>query len=66
MKTNKAAFYDLYNTVSLKPEEICKVRYFSANQDFRGSRNIVELFKIYNDDPSIFDKYKINKNPEGF
>lgn len=66
MKTNKAAFYDLYNTVSLKSEEICKVRYFSANQDFRGSRNLVELFKIYNDDPSIFDKYKINKNPEGF
>ncbi|WP_265442669.1 hypothetical protein [Acetivibrio straminisolvens] len=66
MKSNKAAFYDLYNTALLKPEEICKVRYFSANQDFRGSRDIVKLFKTYKDDPSIFDKYNINDNPEGF
>jgi len=63
---NKAAFYDLYDTVSLKPEEVCKVRYFSASQDFRGSRDIVKLFNIYNDDPSIFDKYRINDNPEWF
>ncbi len=63
---DKTVFYDLYETFSLKPEEICKVRYFSANQDFRGSRNIEKLFKIYKDDPSIFDKNKINNNPEGF
>lgn len=48
-------FYELYNTFSLKPYEICQIRYFSANQDFRGSRDFEELFKIYSDDPTIFD-----------
>ncbi|HHV65883.1 MAG TPA: hypothetical protein GXX46_12575 [Peptococcaceae bacterium] len=64
--TSKAAFYDLYDTASLPPETICKVRYFTANQDFRGSRNIVELFEIYKDNPGIFDKFNINEDPEGF
>lgn len=59
-------FYELYNTFSLKPYEICQIRYFSANQDFRGSRDFEELFKIYSDDPTIFDEYKIFNNPEDF
>jgi len=32
-------FYELYDTFSLEPQEICQIRYFSANQDFRGSRD---------------------------
>lgn len=59
-------FYELYNTHSLSPEEVCKIRYFSANQDFRGSRDFSELFKIYSDDPTIFDKNNIFNNPEDF
>lgn len=66
VKTNKVAFYDIYNIGQLNPEEVCKIRYFSANQDFRGSRNILEFFRLYDDDPTIFDKEKINKNPENF
>ncbi len=62
----KKPFYELYATFSLKPEEVCKIRYFSANQDFRGTRDFEELFKKYSDDPSIFDKKNINTNPEDF
>ncbi|MFH0999849.1 MAG: hypothetical protein V1783_03320, partial [Bacteroidota bacterium] len=56
----------LYQTFSLKPKEICQIRYFSANQDFRGSRDFEDLFKRYSDDPTIFDKQKINQNPEDY
>lgn len=59
-------FYELYDTNNLLPEEICKVRYFSANQDFRGSRDIYKLFIKYSEDPSIFDKENIFNNPEDF
>jgi hypothetical protein len=66
MRFGKAPFYELYDTFSLEPTEICKIRYFSANQDFRGSRDFEELFQIYRDDPSIFDKETINNDPEDF
>ncbi len=62
----KLPFYELYETHSLTPQEICRIRYFSANQEFRGSRNFEDLFKKYNDDPSIFDKENINNAPEDF
>ena len=65
-KYGKTPFYELYDTFSLKPEEICRIRYFSANQDFRGSRDFEDLFEQYNDDPSIFDRNTINENPEDF
>ena len=66
MTYGKPPFYELYDTSPLKADEICKVRYFSANQDFRSSRNFDVLIKTYQDDPSIFDKTFINKNPEDF
>ena len=62
----KAIFYELYDTSSLSPEEICQIRYFSANQDFRGSRDFAELGRIFSDDPTIFDVHKIYKDPEDF
>jgi len=62
----KQVFYELYDTFSLNPPEICKIRYFAANQDFRGSREFEKLFEIYVDDPTIFDKDKINNDPVGF
>ncbi len=65
-KFGKAPFCELYDTFSLKPEEICTIRYFSANQDFRGSRKFEDLFKKYSEDPSIFDKIKIINEPETF
>ncbi|MBI5779607.1 MAG: hypothetical protein HZA49_09170 [Planctomycetes bacterium] len=59
-------FTELYDTYSLKPKEVCRIRYFSANQDFRGTRDFENLFKKYKDDPSIFDIKNINQNPEDF
>lgn len=64
--SNKKVFYDLYNTYTLAPNEICKIRYFAANQDFRGTRDFEDLFKKYSDDPTVFDITKINKSPEDF
>lgn len=66
LKNGKKIFYELYDTNNLLPEEICKVRYFSANQDFRGSRDLQKLFVKYSEDPSIFDKENIFNNPEDF
>jgi len=59
-------FYELYDVGSLSPEAICKIRYFTANQDFRGTRDFGKFAKLYLDDPSIFDKRKIKQNPEDF
>jgi hypothetical protein len=66
INNGKSVFYELYNTCSLKPHEISKIRYFSANQDFRGSRDFEDLFEVYTEDPTIFDKEIINEDPEGF
>lgn len=65
-KFGKELFYELYDTFNLEPKEICQIRYFSANQDFRGSREFSELFEIYSNDPTIFDEHKIYSNPEDF
>jgi len=59
-------FYELYNTFGLTPQEICQIRYFSANQDFRGTREFEDLYQRYKDDPSTFDKDEIYTDPEGF
>lgn len=66
LKYGKSLFYELYETYSLRSDEICRIRYFSANQDFRGTRSFEDLFKKYIDDPSIFDTSNINLNPEDF
>ncbi len=66
VKFGKEVFYELYSTYSLKASEVCKIRYFSANQDFRGSRTFKDLFEKFSDDPSIFDKNEIYKAPEDF
>ena len=36
---HKSAFYSLYSKEDLKDDEVCKVRYYTASQDFNGSRN---------------------------
>ncbi len=59
-------FSELYNTLDLDLPEICKVRFFTANQDFRGSRNFEDFAKIYQNDPAIFDINFIQNNPEEF
>jgi len=66
IRNGKKAFYELYDTFSLKPEEICLIRFFSANQDFRGTRDFKQLFNIFKDDQSIFDIVSIHNYPEDF
>lgn len=66
LKYGKELFYELYNTGNLSKEAICKIRYFSANQDFRGSVDFDKLKKVYEEDPSTFDKEAISNEPEDF
>lgn len=66
LKTKGKAFEDIYDTYGLNEEEICKVRFLTANQDFRGSRSFKDLAQIYLDDPSIFDLNSIYNEPEQF
>lgn len=62
----RSLFYEIYDTKTLNTSEICRIRYFSANQDFRGTREFKLLYQKYQDDPSIFDTEMINRNPEDF
>ncbi len=54
------------HTYELPKEAICSVRYFSINQDFRGSRDVEVLLKKYQNDPSIFDAKQIYLEPSQF
>ena len=60
------SFTTVYNTGRLKPEEICRIRFLTANQDFRGSRDFGELIKIYRKKKTIFDEEYIKTQPEEF
>ena len=66
LRTDGDAFRELYDTCGLNKEDACRVRFLTANQDFRGSRNFFELAKIYKEDNSIFDEELIYDDPESF
>ena len=66
IETDGNAFKSIYDTCGLSPEDICRVRFMSANQDFRGSRDFSELAKIFNNDNSIFDIAQIEADPQSF
>lgn len=66
VKYGENIFLELYDTLDLTKEEICKVRLFTANQDFRGSRNFSEFAEIYRSDPSVFDIKFILEEPQTF
>jgi len=59
-------FKEIYDSENLTEEEICTVRYFTANQDFKESINNPKLFKIYKNNPEIFDIQKVYEEPESF
>jgi hypothetical protein len=59
-------FKEIYNTENLTEGEICRVRYFTANQDFRESIDNPKLFKIYKKNPEIFNIQRIYEDPEFF
>lgn len=66
VRTDGDAFKELYDTHGLKKAEICRVRFLTANQDFRGSLNFSNLANKYISDSSIFDEKFIYEDPEGF
>lgn len=55
-----------YKKSRLKPDEICRIRLLTANQDFKDSLDFSELVKVYRRDPSIFDEKFIYENPIDF
>ena len=66
VKYGRKPFYELYETRGLKPEEICRVRYFSANQDFRDSQKFPSLAGKYKANPDIFNTQHIERDPADF
>ena len=64
--TKGNAFRFVYDTCGLEPQDICRVRLLSANQDFRGSRDFSELASIFDSDNTIFDEENIYNEPEEF
>ena len=66
IRTDGKVFSSVYDTDGLTKEQICRVRLLTANQDFRGSRNFLELARLYRSDPSRFDVRRICDDPEDF
>lgn len=66
LRTDGDAFKELYDTCGLSNEDICRVRFLTANQDFRGSLEFAKLAEIFKSDNSIFDEEIIYENPSGF
>lgn len=66
VRTQGKAFAEIYDTNGLSPENICRVRLLTANQDFRGSRNFKDLSEVFLEDPTIFDETLIVDSPEDF
>lgn len=64
--TNGKAFTKIWDTCGLSNKDVCRVRLFTANQDFRGSLAFEPLAKKYNSDPSIFDEDIIIDDPDKF
>lgn len=66
VKTNGKAFSDVYDINGLSKDEVCRVRFLTANQDFRGSRSFKDYAKLYKTDPDLFEPDFIVRSPELF
>ncbi len=66
VQTDGDAFSDLYDTCGLRKEDVCRIRFLTANQDFRGSLEFAKLAKIFKTDPSIFDEELIADDSAAF
>lgn len=64
--TDGTAFKEIYETNGLSDEAVCRIRFLTANQDFRGSRDFSSFADIYAQDPAIFDEDVIFDDPEAF
>ena len=66
IETEGRAFSELYDVCGLQPEEVCRIRLLTGNQDFRGSRGFSYLAKKYKLRPDIFDINNIINAPDVF
>ncbi|MBR3412831.1 MAG: hypothetical protein IKG81_09095 [Bacteroidales bacterium] len=66
IKTEGSAFRELYDTCGLSKQDICRVRFLTANQDFRGSLDFTNLANKFKTDSSIFDEELIFEEPSEF
>lgn len=66
VSTSGNAFKSVWNTCGLSNEEVCRVRFLTANQDFSGSRNFADLARVFESDNTIFDENNIKEEPEDF
>lgn len=66
VRTKGKAFKEIYDTYGLSDKEICRVRFLTANQDFRSSIRFKDLANRYKNDPSKFDVSIINDSPESY
>lgn len=64
--TNGKAFTEIWDKCSLSDGDVCRVRLFTANQDFRGSLEFSTLAEKFKVDPTIFDEDNIIADPVGF
>lgn len=64
--TQGAAFTSVWDTCGLNHEQVCRVRFLTANQDFRGSRNFSDLANVFESDNTIFDENNIKEEPQEF
>lgn len=64
--TDGDAFKSVWDTCGLTNEQVCRVRFLTANQDFRGSRSFSDLAEVYSSDYTIFDENNIKEEPQTF
>lgn len=64
--TEGKAFREVWDRNHLSDEETCRVRLFTANQDFRGSLDFKHISDIFKRDPSAFDEKVIAEQPSHF
>lgn len=66
VSTHGNAFKSVWDKCGLSDEQVCRVRFLTANQDFRGSRNFSDLARVFESDNTIFDENNIKEEPQDF
>lgn len=64
--TGGRVFTEVYDTCGLSKQEICRIRFLTANQDFNGSRNFTDLAERYEKNQNAFSVRRINSDPDAF
>lgn len=65
-KFGDTPFLNPINLHGLESANIATIRFLTANQDFRGSRNTENFFQLFIEAPAVFDLMRISENPANF